>query len=78
MSEDLSPLIDPKSWFDGNQWSAVEKLRAVDAQEIWRLQRRIQELEGCLVYVRNFLPAPLKAHAEAILWPENRQDPSNS
>ena len=69
---------DPKNWFNGNQWAAVEKMRAEDAQEIWRLRRRIQSLEGCLVYARNFLPQPLRAQAEEILWSENRQDPLSS
>jgi len=61
---------------DGNTVAYIERLRAEDAQKIWRLTQRIQALEGCLVYVRNFLPHPLKDQAEAILWPENRQDPS--
>lgn len=39
---------------------------------------RIQDLEACLVYVRNFLPEPLKKHCEEVLWPPNRSDPSSS
>jgi hypothetical protein len=75
---DLTTQGDPRSWFNSNQWAAVEKLRAEDAQEIWRLRLRIQVLEGCLVYSRNFLPAALKAQAEEILWPANRHDPSGN
>ena len=77
MSGEIASQSDPRGWFDGNQWAAVEKLRAEDAQTIWRLTQRIQELEGVLVYVRNFLPQPLKDRAEAILWPANREGPSN-
>jgi hypothetical protein len=77
MNESPVSQADPKSWFNGNQWAAVEKMRAEDAQEIYRLRRRIESLEGCLIYSRNFLPQPLKAQAEEILWPANRQDPSS-
>jgi hypothetical protein len=35
------------------------------------LRRRIMDLEGCLMYVRN-LPAPLKQHVEEVLWPSNK------
>jgi hypothetical protein len=78
MNESLVSQGDPKSWFNGNQWAAVEKMRAEDAQEIYWLRRRIEALESCLVYSRNFLPQPLKAQAEEILWPANRQDPSSA
>jgi len=36
------------------------------------LRRRIMDLEACLMYVRNFLPAPLKQHTEEVLWPSNK------
>lgn len=38
--------------------------------EIGDLRQRIMRLEGALVYVKNFLPTPLKEHAEAALWPK--------
>ena len=40
-----------------------------EAMELHRLRRRIMDLEECLVYARNFLPAPLKEQAEKVLWP---------
>lgn len=45
---------------------------------IIELCHRVTELEGCLVYVRNFLPAPLKLHAESILWPQKNNLPSGN
>lgn len=63
------PMANPSAWFTGDQWAIVEKLRAEDAQTMHKLRRRIQDLEGVMVYHRNFLPEPLKAQAEAILFP---------
>lgn len=71
MSED--PIASVIASFNGSQWAALEKLRAADAQTIHRLLVRIQELEGCLVYVRNFLPTPVKEQAEAILFCDERE-----
>lgn len=67
------PMASVIASFNGSQWAAVERLRAADAQTIHGLLIRIQELEGCLVYVRNFLPAPLKQQAEAILFYDGRE-----
>ena len=39
-------------------------------QEMLPLRQRIMELEGCLVYVKNFLPLALKQHAESVLYHE--------
>jgi len=40
-----------------------------EEMELHRLRRRVMDLERWLVYVRNFLPAPLKKHVEDVLWP---------
>jgi hypothetical protein len=61
---------------DNQQWAELEKARAEDQQLIHRLRRRVQALEGCLVYAKNFLPKPLKEQAEEILFPHGEQDPS--
>jgi hypothetical protein len=47
-----------------------------DEEDLAALANRVMALEACLVYVRNFLPEPLKRHAEETLWPDQTQSHS--
>jgi hypothetical protein len=42
------------------------------------LRVRIMELEGCLVYVKEFLPKPLKERCEDVLWTDKKPNPTTS
>jgi hypothetical protein len=46
--------------------------RQVIDEYLMELQRRIKDLEGCLNYVRNFVPPDLKQHVESVLWPDSK------
>ena len=45
-----------------------QQVHSMVNQEMLPLHQRIMELEGCLVYVKNFLPLSLKQHAESVLF----------
>ena len=48
-------------------------MKTMNDQQILELQQRIMALESVLVYVRNFLPLPLKAQCDQVLWPQSQQ-----
>lgn len=52
-----------------NRDADVERIFRLEAEAV-DLRRRIMDLEGCLVHVRNYLPTSLKAHVEEVLWPK--------
>jgi hypothetical protein len=60
---ELSSQNDPDNWFDEHQKLLIEQYYLAP------LRQRIQDLEGQLVYCRNFLPQSLKQTAEEVLWP---------